>query len=369
MIMKLPTLLQNPPVEPFFTDNPQIVGVAITGRCQLRCRHCFNRSGPENEQELPLQIIERLLDEMLTWNVHYLRLGGGEPTYHREFRRVLEACQRRGIRVAMNSHGVYSAELLAYLSTAPVDEFMISIDGLEQRSDAIRGHGTFRRAVLSCRALHAAGRRVMIVMHVGRNNWPDVSGVIALAAQIGVHVKFSPIRPVGRASEEMKDELIQPEEYLEVVREVTRLRRRHPDIRIFTDFDILDGPAGGDCHRDPQNASCKAGRSMINVHYDGGIYACGFFVTPDGEFSAGNLYRDSVTQVWRESPVFWPFRAHQKSGTCQSCCHYQTRCAGGCPAIAHFTTGSLDAHDPTCFVQLTELPDGTVPPSLEGARQ
>src|ERR1043166_7245262 len=74
------TLLQQPPVAPFYSTSPQDIGISITGRCQLRCHHCFNRSGPDNPHELPLEVIERFLDEMLTWGVHFLRLSGGEPT-------------------------------------------------------------------------------------------------------------------------------------------------------------------------------------------------------------------------------------------------------------------------------------------------
>jgi radical SAM protein with 4Fe4S-binding SPASM domain len=351
------TVLQHPTAEPYFSDDPADVSISITGRCQLRCHHCFNRSGPENRHELPLPVIERFLDEVVGWGVTALRLSGGEPTHHRQFREVVEACRRRGLAIAMNSHGVYPERLLAYLRSAPIAHFLISVDGMEANNDAIRGRGTFRRATHSCGALRAAGRQVTIACHLGSTNVGDVGALVALAAELGVDVKFSPIRPVGRAAEELPGVVLRPEVYLGVVQEITRLRRRYPATRVFTDFDILDGAArgaaSGDCGRDPARASCKAGRTMVNVNYDGGIYPCAFFVTPEGEFSAGNIYDVSVAAAWRTSPVFEPFRVHQKSGTCQSCGHYQHACAGGCPAIAHFTTGSLDAHDPTCFATLT----------------
>lgn len=354
------TVLQNPPVAPFYSDVPRDVSVSITGRCQLRCHHCFNRSGPDNPHELPLEVIERFLDEVVGWGVRFLRLSGGEPTYHRQFREVVEACRRRQIRIAMNSHGVYSTAMLAYLQTAPIDLFLISVDGMETNNDAIRGHGMFRRAIHSCRKLHGAGQKVMIACHIGAGNWVDIGALAALADEISVDMKFSPIRPIGRASEDLPNALIRPQDYLHVVQEVTQLRHRYPNIRILTDFDILDGPPDNDCQQDPKAASCKAGRTMVHINYDGAIIPCAFFSTPEGEFSAGNIYQESVTHVWQESHVFQPFRVHQKSITCQSCGHYQRRCVGGCPAIAHFTTGSLDAHDPTCFANLIEPQEGEI---------
>jgi radical SAM protein with 4Fe4S-binding SPASM domain len=353
-----PTQLENATLGAVFSDVPQVVGIEITGRCQLRCRHCYNRSGPDKTDELPLEVIERLLDEMIDWGVSQLRVSGGEPTVHRQFRDVIDACKRRQITVAINTNGIYSSEMLLYLQAAPISLFLISVDGLESNNDAIRGSGVFRRAINSCTRLHQAGQNVMISCHVGAGNRADVGGLIALAGDIGVGIKFTPIRPVGRAVDELPRSLIRPEDYFAVVQTIVQLRSRYSHIPILTDFDITDGPPDNACQRDPGAASCKAGRTMVNISYDGGIYACGFFVTSEGEFSAGNIYSDTVTDVWKNSPVFEPFRVHQKSTACQSCAHYQRRCAGGCPAISHFTTGHLDALDPVCFADLIEPPEG-----------
>ena len=356
-----PSQLMNPTTEAFFTDTPKVVGIEITGRCQLRCRHCFNESGPDNPHELPLPIIEKLLDEMLEWGVHHLRVSGGEPTFHHQFKELMEACRQRGISIGMNTHGIYSANMLEYLKQAPIEMFMISVDGLEENNNAIRGKGLFKRAVNSCRVLHKAGQNVMMALHVGMGNKEDVQGLVELAADIGINIKISPIRPIGRAVKELPSELIQPAVYMEVVEKIVSLRKQYPHIKIFTDFDILENSLPNhDCQRDPLKASCKAGRTMVNINYDGEIYPCAFFATANAEFSAGNLYETSVSAVWAIAPEFQPFRIQTKSSTCQSCGHYQKSCVGGCPAIAHFTTGYLDAHDPTCFADQVKPPEASL---------
>jgi radical SAM protein with 4Fe4S-binding SPASM domain len=352
-----PTRLDNGTDQPFFSSMPKDVGISITGRCQLRCHHCFNRSGPDVKHELPLEVIERFLNEVASWGVKFLRLSGGEPTFHGQFRQVLDACRRRELRVAMNSHGVYRPDLLEYLKTAAIELFMISIDGMEANNDTIRGRGVFQRATHACRELLAAGQRVMICTHIAAGNLADVPALIALAGQMGADIKFSPIRPVGRAAEEMPGaDLTRPEDYHQVVRHISELRPRYPHIKIVTDFDVLDASPvpTGECRRDPGSSSCKAGRTMVNINYDGGIYPCAFFVTPDGAFSGGNIYHQTVGQTWIRSPVFEPFRVQRKSDLCQSCGHYGARCVGGCPAVAHFTSGALDSHDPTCFAHLID---------------
>ncbi len=349
---RVTTLLQNSQLEAVYAPTPKTVGIEITGRCQLSCRHCFNESGSTNKNELPLEVIERILDEMMIWKVHDIRLSGGEPTFHRQFKQVVNACVDRKIRITMNTHGVYNAKMIDYLKTAGIRLFLISIDGIEANNDAIRGRGVFQKVIKSVKMLNESGQKVLISFHVGTENQDDLSGLVALASDIGVDIKISLIRPIGRAAHELPHALIKPADYLHVVEKISRFRKTYPHIKILTDFDILDSSSVGDCQHDPNMASCKAGRSMVNINYDGEIYPCAFFVTEQREFSAGNVNNTSITDAWNNSLSFKPFRTHQKSAICQGCVYYKKQCFGGCPAITHFTSGYLDSHDPTCFSEL-----------------
>ncbi|MEF8733854.1 MAG: radical SAM protein [Candidatus Accumulibacter phosphatis] len=347
------TRLLNPLSPPRFAPWPSAVGIELTTRCQLQCRHCCNESGPEQSDELEFALIERTLAEMHSWGVKQVRLSGGEPTLHSQLKQILEACARQAIAVTLNTHGVLADSILATLLESSIARFLVSLDGLEPAHEQIRGRGTFQRSVSTCRRLSVAGRSVALSCHIGRHNLHDVAGLAELAADLGVDLKFSPLRPVGRALAELQDILPRPQDYFGVVKAVSALRMKYPTIRILTDFDILDA-----CQESfavtHAGTACGAGRVMVNISASGDVYPCAFFVTPDRRFSAGNLHRESLGEIWRSSPVFEPFRVHSKAPECQSCAHYRNRCAGGCPAIGHFRRGALDALDPTCFAHLVE---------------
>jgi len=347
------TRLLNPLSPPRFAPWPSAVSLELTTRCQLRCRHCYNESGPEQSGELPLALIERMLGEMHSWGVRQVRLSGGEPTLHSQLEEILDACKRREIAVSLNTHGVLADSILATLLRSSIDRFLVSLDGLESGHEAIRGKGTFRRSVSTCRSLRTAGRSVTIACHVGRHNLHDIAGLAALASDLGADLKLSPLRPVGRALAETQNLMPQPQDYFDVVSEVSALRRAYRNIRILTDFDIIDARQEPFAVTDA-GAACGAGRVMVSIAASGDVYPCAFFVTPDQRFSAGNLHRDSLEAIWHSSPVFEPFRVHSKAPECQSCGHYRRHCAGGCPAIGHFRCGAIDALDPTCFARLME---------------
>ena len=334
---------------PYSTPSPS-VGVEITNRCNLACRHCFNHSGEGALQELALDELLCLFDQVRDMGGTRIRISGGEPTLHPNFAAIVAGASQRGLLVALNSHGMYSAHLRAQMADLPIETFIISLDGLRDANDMIRGRGVFDRAVDTVAWLRGMQRSVVLGVHVGRYNANDVEGLIALAAQWGADIKFAPVRPVGRAREGLRNSVLLPIEFYQLVQTVTRLRGRYLHIQISTDLDILR-PIDPATPRLPAQASCPAGRSMLNVNYDGYVYPCAFLVTPQREFAAGRLSDTPLLTLWQESPVFAPFRTLNKDARCQTCFAYGRTCVGGCVALSYFAAGRLDALDPTCFME------------------
>lgn len=342
--------------QPYFTAVPKLVGVEITSRCDLTCRHCFNNSGQEPVWELSLADLTYLFDQVQEMGIERIRLSGGEPTLHPEFPAAVEEAHRRDLRVSINTHGVYSSRTRAQIAELPIELFILSLDGLRAINDSIRGAGVFDRVVETATWLLNVGRSVTFGVHLTRSAVDDVAGLIALAAELGAGIKFAPLRPLGRARQHLRAEMLSPAAFYKAVQTVSRLRADYPKIQISTDFDILQSTAPA-YPPSPSRASCPAGRSMLNVNSDGYVYPCAFLITPEREFAAGHLREAPLLTLWREAPVFVPFRTLEKDIICQSCFAYGQTCVGGCVAVSYFTAGRLDAHDPTCFIELVSSAD------------
>lgn len=336
--------------ELYFTPVPESVGVEITNRCNLSCQHCFNRSGEGKIQELALADLLNLFDQVRDMGRKHIRISGGEPTLHPDLAAAVIAANRRGLGISINTHGQYPPQTREWITDLPIDLFIISLEGLQNANDAIRGAGGFNRAIDTAIWLRGLSRAVTLGVHLRRSSVKDVEGLIALAAELGVNIKFSPLRPIGRAREHLGDEMLSPLDFYTAVQTVTRLRPNYPNVRISTDFDILQ-PVEPFTPPPPSRASCPAGRSWLNVSYDGYVYPCAFWVTPGQEFAAGHLHDAPLLTLWRESPVFLPFRTLEKDAQCQSCLVYGQTCLGGCLAMSYFATGRLNARDPTCFIE------------------
>ena len=63
------------------------VGMDVTGRCNLRCRHCFACT---EEQELDTAQLLALVDQLPDIDAHKIILTGGEPLLRRDIEQVVE---------------------------------------------------------------------------------------------------------------------------------------------------------------------------------------------------------------------------------------------------------------------------------------
>jgi radical SAM protein with 4Fe4S-binding SPASM domain len=335
--------------ESYFSAIPS-VGVEITNRCNLHCRHCFNHSGENRVQELSLGELIGLFDQIVEMGGNSIRISGGEPTLHPDFVAIITLAKQRELQVSLNSHGVYGPRVYRQLADLSIDRLIISLDGLQTSNDHIRGHGVFQRVVETVSGLRAAGQSVMLGVHLRRSNQDDIHGLVALAAELGCNIKFSPLRPLGRARQYLFQDILRPVDFYRAVQEITRLRAEYSSIQILTDYDVL-APAENLKPPSLERAGCPAGRSFLNINYDGYVYPCAFLVTPTREFAAGNIHAASLLALWRESPVFQAFRVIEKDARCHACPVYRRTCVGGCVAMSYFAAGRIDAHDPTCFIE------------------
>ena len=70
--------------------------IELTNRCNLRCQHCFSgRHG--GRDDLPLELLQDVLDEAKTHGFDHLTFTGGDPTIHPHFTEVLRRTFEAGL--------------------------------------------------------------------------------------------------------------------------------------------------------------------------------------------------------------------------------------------------------------------------------
>lgn len=138
----------------------------VTGtRCNLRCAHCFISCAPDNDafEPLSLEEVERRLEESVPLGVREYYFTGGEPFLHPRIVDILSRALEYGPTTVLTNGTLLKPRQVEPLAAAAAAsrwslEWRLSLDGFDARSnDALRGAGTFERAMAGLKLLLAHG--------------------------------------------------------------------------------------------------------------------------------------------------------------------------------------------------------------------
>lgn len=77
----------------------------LTGKCQLKCTHCFADSGPQGSHGLmQLADWQRVITELAQFGVEMVQFIGGEPTLHPHFQTLVRFALGLGLEVEVFSN-------------------------------------------------------------------------------------------------------------------------------------------------------------------------------------------------------------------------------------------------------------------------
>ncbi len=183
--------------------------LAVTDRCNLRCRYCMPMGGiatvPSGEL-LTFEEITRLVGVAASCGITKIRLTGGEPFVRKDFLQLLEAISAvPGIEyVHITSNGVNVAGHVQHLQELGVAGFNLSLDSLDPyRFAAITGRFVLEAVMETLEALVRSGIcvKVNVVVQEGINT-DELVSLAALAESRPIAVRFIEQMPFnGRGPE------------------------------------------------------------------------------------------------------------------------------------------------------------------------
>lgn len=175
----------------FQGTQPDIDGVlfSITGRCNMRCRHCY-MGAPTGQSELPLETVQRILDALCASGAMQISLTGGEPLMRGDLMELIDSILARGMDIPdiFTNATLIGDRFLAEMEARGLSPiFHVSFDGVG-RHDVMRGvPGAEKAARRGIAALKSAGHRVILTTSVDKNTLPSLEKTYEFAKETGVH--------------------------------------------------------------------------------------------------------------------------------------------------------------------------------------
>ena len=334
------------------SQSPYFVDWAITGKCNLSCRHCRGFPGGELSTERARKLVVEIAELKPGWVI----IEGGEPLLREDLFELLELMRQRQLEVHLITNGMLlSPQILTTLKQLGV-KVMISIDGATPATyEAIRNGASYDRVVQAARNCAEEGLLEAINFTILKRNYTEIPGIFELAASIGVRsITIIGLKPCENYSEE----LLTPQEYGEGITLACRAAQK-TGLEFFFDEPFFWAtvkefglptrvPVVGTGILVSSTSACTFGEYLF-IEVNGDVKPCSF-----APMSVGNVNEKSLGEIWREvlsSPFFRRLKDPKtRTGYCRGC-RYLEECMG-CSSRTFVLTGDWFASDPVCPLRL-----------------
>jgi len=315
-----------------FSSLPVLSEIAVTYRCNLRCRFCYAACGCQGPSssatamELPTRKVIRLLEVIRRdAKVPSVSFTGGEPILRKDLLELVAAAKRIGLRTNLITNGtLIGADQGSQLREAGLASAQVSLEGpIPSVHDGLTGAaGSFGRTMAGLEALRRAGVHTHTNTTINAANAGSLEALVKLLAGLGLErMSANMVIPSGSAAD-----LALQITYSQIGQIVTRVRdcARDHGIEFLwyspTPMCLFNPLAAG-----LGNKSCAACDGLLSISPSGDVLPCSSYPQP-----VGNLCRQGFTEVWSSVRAVF-FRNKQQAPTDCAGCEDFLACAGACP--------------------------------------
>ncbi len=335
--------------------NPLVAYLEVSGRCNLKCDHCF--VGEKPQEELSLSEWKRVITECADMGIIALGIGGGEPLIQKDFLQILDHSISAGIKsIIVATNGTVIPEgMLEFLKEADAKiTLMISLDSHRQEfHDELRGvKGTFRKVMKTIHEIKTAGQQCALSTVITKDNYKDIKGMWELMKDIQIKRWFlERVQPIGSAKESSRAWEPSKEEWEETLSFLFGTVYGHDTALAFGDalrgifWMFRNEPwFPKDFVRESLYPKCEAGKTSISVTPTGEVVPCVQWRKP-----LDSVKNHSLAEIWNENPFYQSLRSLRVDDieVCREC-EEKKFCGGGCRGVAYDSSGSIYAPNPCC---------------------
>jgi selenobiotic family peptide radical SAM maturase len=312
----------------------------ITNACDLHCRHCYDRS---RRSQLEIEQGYGILDDLdafchskgVTGNVCFT---GGNPFLHPRFDLLYRRAHELGFNLSILGNPVPRDRVEQILEIRKPSFFQVSLEGLPEHNDWIRGKGEFNRVIEFLGVLRDLKIESGVMLTLTRDNMQQI---LPLAERLRGHTDtftFNRLSPVGEGAHLA---LPDPKDYEAFLCRYAEAARSLPHVGIKDNlmnilFDREERSLFGGC----TGFGCGAAFNFLAVLPDGEVHACRKFPSP-----VGNIFEKTLETIY-DSPEANIYRKGTEA--CRDCVLRPV--CGSCLAVVQGMGGKLFRdRDPFCF--------------------
>ena len=329
----------------------------ITGRCNLRCKHCYRSDG--DVEPLSLENISSVSNQFINLKTEFnqknhtarkghINITGGEPFIREDIQDVLKLLgeKRNHLTYGILSNGSFiDDEIIDILKETEASFVQLSIDGNKETHDNLRADGDYERVFSTAEYLESKGIRTYISFTANKDNLCFLSDVAKECRKRKITKLWTDrLVPIGNG-ESLSNLAITKAEmpmYLSAVKKAQGSifdKIFYPKTQVTANRALQFLGAKGEIY------SCGAGKTLITVDEFGNILPCRRM-----PIKCGNVLSSSLSDVYFNNETFKRLRLPYAPKSCSDC-KYAYLCSGGARCQSFALTGSYFKADPACFMK------------------
>jgi radical SAM protein with 4Fe4S-binding SPASM domain len=328
-----------------------VLQLHITDKCNLRCKHCYQKNYKPNELALKqakniVEQFETLLNRLgkeakITGHIN---LTGGEPLLSKNFFEIINEIKKinKNISIGILTNGTLIDEKTAKkIKMAGVSYIQVSLEGGKEQNDLIRGKGSFEKTLRAIKFLYANSVQTIVSFTASKKNWKELPKAINASENAGAdYVWADRLVVCGSAKQNKLETLLPPETkefFLLMKKQNDHLKRRLFGKKIVKMHRALQFLCGGEPY------FCTAGLTLLAVMPSGEVYPCRRMPK-----KVGNVFEEKLEKIYFESPFLKNLRKNQIPSECEMCAHKQS-CRGGLKCLSYALYGEPARKDFGCW--------------------
>ncbi len=265
----------------------------LTKKCNLKCRHCY--LGRAENIELPLEKAIEIVKNFEYMQGLKLLVSGGEPLLYSKFYEFNRFLKEIKVRRVLITNGIPLSKIDC--ASLNFDEVQVSVDGLGEAHDKVRGEGAYQKTMEGVKNLKKTDIDMSVATMVTAYNLNDFEVMQKIFKKLRIK-SWGIDMPC-----------------------VSGYLKENPDIipPIGVAAKLMKYAFGGGYHN--SNGSFICGNHLLTVSPDGNVAKCGFYL----DKPYGNIFKEPLSVIWKRAqhiPVF----------TIKECrnCKFINSCLGGC---------------------------------------
>ena len=283
--------------------------VIVTYRCNARCNMCSRYKAPSRpEEELSIETIRKLPE------MYFTNITGGEPFIRTDLKQIVAELSKKSDRIVISTNGFFTERIIDLCREFPKVGIRISIEGLEQANNEIRGlPDGFNRGYTTLKKLVEMGMKdVGFGMTVQDRNAADLVPLYKLSDEMGMEFATASLHNSFYFVESrniIHDRPMVAQAFEDLINELLKSRQPKKWFRAYFNHGLINYIYG-----QKRLLPCDMSFDTFFIDPYGDVMPCNG--TKDKEVM-GNLNRQSWDELWN-SPEAEAVR--QKVRTCERNC-------------------------------------------------